>query len=244
MSFSKTLTADPCLCGSPHCKRAGIREMGVFYQGTGFEPDEFAELKRRWEGFVPLVEVLVFMKTLYGNDRERMRRAGLDTPAADKAIEKAEELTFALANDKVIPDGPKYSWESFLELSRRADAYSKLVGLLQLSRVGHRIDRSRLKEEGRSSINADVTISKIEETLTSLGEKFHDEIVHTSERDEQIDQLIRHAKLLKPYLEWTVGPESPGHHPTMPSAVACFLHSLERVAPSKFAKPEEDADVA
>lgn len=32
----------------------------------------------------------------------------------------------------------------------------------------------------------------------------------------------RAALRILPYLRWTVGPESPGHHPTMPSAVAAF----------------------
>jgi len=39
-------------------------------------------------------------------------------------------------------------------------------------------------------------------------------------------ELRKAANNLRPYLEWTIGPESPGCHPTMPSAVAAFLAAL------------------
>jgi hypothetical protein len=35
------------------------------------------------------------------------------------------------------------------------------------------------------------------------------------------------ARRLLPYLDWTLGPESPGHHPTLPSAVAALRTALE-----------------
>jgi len=42
------------------------------------------------------------------------------------------------------------------------------------------------------------------------------------------EKLTRAMRNIKPYLVWTVGPESPGYHPTMPSAVQAFLGALER----------------
>lgn len=45
-------------------------------------------------------------------------------------------------------------------------------------------------------------------------------------RTDTVARLVEAAKVLRPYLTWTVGPESPGHHPTMPSAVDAFLSAL------------------
>lgn len=42
----------------------------------------------------------------------------------------------------------------------------------------------------------------------------------------ELARLVKAAKALRPYLRWTIGPESPGHHPTMPSAVDAFLFAL------------------
>lgn len=39
--------------------------------------------------------------------------------------------------------------------------------------------------------------------------------------------LLDAMNRIRPYLVWTIGNESPGHHPTMPSAVAEFLHTLK-----------------
>ena len=43
---------------------------------------------------------------------------------------------------------------------------------------------------------------------------------------DAVARLVEAAKALRPYLRWTIGPESPGHHPTMPSAVDAFLIAL------------------
>lgn len=46
-----------------------------------------------------------------------------------------------------------------------------------------------------------------------------------SERDAllaRIAELETAASRILPYLVWTVGEESPGHHPTLPSAVSAF----------------------
>lgn len=39
-----------------------------------------------------------------------------------------------------------------------------------------------------------------------------------------VAKLQRAARSIAPYLRWTIGRDGPGHHPTMPSAVASFLH--------------------
>ena len=40
-------------------------------------------------------------------------------------------------------------------------------------------------------------------------------------------ELLVAVRYMMPYLIWTMGPESPGHHPTMPSAVARLRAALE-----------------
>lgn len=54
-----------------------------------------------------------------------------------------------------------------------------------------------------------------------------DEIASLRARVEVLETAGRY---IKPYLVWTVGPESPGHHPTMPSAVGAYLDTLARQA--------------
>lgn len=41
-----------------------------------------------------------------------------------------------------------------------------------------------------------------------------------------LEEARRAMRNIKPYLEWTVSDESPGRHPTMPSAVGAFLDAL------------------
>lgn len=46
----------------------------------------------------------------------------------------------------------------------------------------------------------------------------------------EIDRLRRAGSLILPYLEWTISSESPGHHPTLPSAVAEFRQTLKETS--------------
>lgn len=41
-----------------------------------------------------------------------------------------------------------------------------------------------------------------------------------------VARLVQAGLALQPYLDWTIGPESPGYHPTMASAVAAFKAAL------------------
>jgi hypothetical protein len=42
----------------------------------------------------------------------------------------------------------------------------------------------------------------------------------------EIEAATKAMRYILPYLEWTIGAESPGHHPTMPSAVEAFKDTL------------------
>lgn len=44
---------------------------------------------------------------------------------------------------------------------------------------------------------------------------------------EKLELLQEACLRIIPYLDWTIGPESSSHHPTMPSAVFDFKHSVE-----------------
>lgn len=52
-----------------------------------------------------------------------------------------------------------------------------------------------------------------------IAEALHAERQHWQ---AEIERLRKAADYISPYLRYTVGEESPGHHPTMPSAVAAF----------------------
>lgn len=50
---------------------------------------------------------------------------------------------------------------------------------------------------------------------------------------DEIDRLRKAADYIAPYLRWTISDESPGYHPTMPSAVAAFHASFDIDTPEK-----------
>lgn len=43
-------------------------------------------------------------------------------------------------------------------------------------------------------------------------------------------RLIKASRYILPYLHWTISDESPGHHPTMPSAVGAFEEALSTLS--------------
>jgi hypothetical protein len=45
--------------------------------------------------------------------------------------------------------------------------------------------------------------------------------------EQKYKKLQTAMRNIKPYLEWTIGVESPGYHPTMPSAVASFIDVMK-----------------
>ena len=47
-----------------------------------------------------------------------------------------------------------------------------------------------------------------------------------SNTPDALSRLVKTARALQPYLDWTIGPESPGYHPTMASAVTSFKEAL------------------
>lgn len=50
---------------------------------------------------------------------------------------------------------------------------------------------------------------------------------------DEIERLRKAADYIAPYLRWTISDESPGYHPTMPSAVAAFHASFDIDTPEK-----------
>jgi len=48
--------------------------------------------------------------------------------------------------------------------------------------------------------------------------------------EADVGRLVKACRNILPYLRWTIGPESPGHHPTMPSAVGAFEHAVNEAA--------------
>ena len=51
-----------------------------------------------------------------------------------------------------------------------------------------------------------------------------DNLIETQARE--IERLREAGQSILPYLVWAIGPESPGYHPTMPSAVKEFRAAL------------------
>lgn len=58
------------------------------------------------------------------------------------------------------------------------------------------------------------------------------------------DDLLTACLNILPYLRWTIGPESPSHHPTMPSAVAAFEAALASAGADKSDNPVQGAESA
>lgn len=48
------------------------------------------------------------------------------------------------------------------------------------------------------------------------------------ELSAEVEMLRDAARNIEPYLMWAISPESPGHHPTMRSAVHEFCAALEK----------------
>jgi hypothetical protein len=53
-------------------------------------------------------------------------------------------------------------------------------------------------------------------------EEIHDAAIEILSLRREVDKLRDVADRIAPYLRWTISEESPGYHPTMPSAVAAF----------------------
>ena len=74
-------------------------------------------------------------------------------------------------------------------------------------------DRARI--EALTKANAEL-VAEVERAETT-----------NAELQREIEGLREAADFISPYLRWTVSDESPGHHPTMPSAVAAFHCSFD-----------------
>lgn len=60
----------------------------------------------------------------------------------------------------------------------------------------------------------------------SRGDDSHIRYVRYDLQSDAVARLVEAARALQPYLDWTIGPESPGYHPTMASAAAAFKEAL------------------
>jgi hypothetical protein len=87
----------PCSCGSPHCKRQHPTNLGMFYQGTGFEPEEVRWLNQAWHALA-LLPALTALADAYEEDtgllstpdREKIDSSRLT--AARQAIASVEAI--------------------------------------------------------------------------------------------------------------------------------------------------------
>ena len=57
---------------------------------------------------------------------------------------------------------------------------------------------------------------------------------------DDVGRLLKAAEYIRPYLEFTIGDESPYHHPTMPSAVAAFMASVNEIRDRRLAASTGD----
>jgi hypothetical protein len=73
----------------------------------------------------------------------------------------------------------------------------------------------------------DSTLKTVTEMLTACIERRDTAIRERDELAARVKVLEDAGQNIKPYLVWTIGPGSPGHHPTMPSAVAAFVAALQ-----------------
>jgi hypothetical protein len=70
------------------------------------------------------------------------------------------------------------------------------------------------------------------EELSSMADPAAEIAALRKERDDlraKLDEAVQEMCQIKPYLNWTVSDESPGYHPTMPSAVGRFNAALARI---------------
>jgi hypothetical protein len=89
----------------------------------------------------------------------------------------------------------------------------KRLGQLEEARASHRIPEDIMK-----------TASQLDHPRGGPSSLDIAEAIHAERMrwQAEIEHLRKAADYISPYLLYTVGDESPGHHPTMPSAVAAF----------------------
>jgi hypothetical protein len=70
--------------------------MGTFYQGAGFQPEEFTELKRRWDAFPLLVAMVKVARDGVIFEQKRLSGMAHSTRHAALVIGQAEEVLLRL----------------------------------------------------------------------------------------------------------------------------------------------------
>jgi len=82
----------------------------------------------------------------------------------------------------------------------------------ELARVWTKVDQIRAKQAAKPKGSALPVKAFIEATSPSA-------------LIAEVERLRKACRDITPYLNWTISDESPGHHPTMPSAVAAFIEA-------------------
>jgi hypothetical protein len=151
------------------------------------------------------------------------------------------------AVDRKTPETP---YEAVVELAGLATelmqyaSYAEIVKMLGVNQTQIRDISDRIiavnQELERMLDTAEVPMFDVEGRLYDRVERFeltrrrsgeadfekaaHDCAVELKAAREENERFREAADRIAPYLIYTVGDESPGHHPTMPSAVGAFLH--------------------
>ena len=73
------------------------------------------------------------------------------------------------------------------------------------------------------AIDVDKLLAKVE---SETPHAWRDVMAGLRTNTDAVARLVEAGLALQPYLDWTIGPESPGYHPTMASAVAAFKAAL------------------
>jgi hypothetical protein len=150
-----------------------------------------------------------FNSVMHRADQLEVYRKAYDEHVA-RLITQVEELTRA---NSALNDECQRSMDTIAAERKRAEAAER-----ERNRYKELADkRNRLALSSLSA--ADTAIRDLRAALAT--------------EKENTARLREAADYIAPYLIWTVGDESPGHHPTMPSAVSAFLWSFDIGTPEK-----------
>jgi len=75
-------------------------------------------------------------------------------------------------------------------------------------------------------------VAGCDEVLAAIRAHYAPAAALLSAQAVMLEEARKAMRDIKPYLEWTVSDESPGHHPTMPSAVGAFLDAFAKLEAS------------
>lgn len=103
---------------------------------------------------------------------------------------------------QIVSDFPEAAWQSVVELRTIAQTYPS----------------TEKEMDSQQAIANHLARCDPDSIRALLSEREADK--------ERIKALEKACRNIRPYLIWTIGDESPGYHPTMPSAVGAFCHTV------------------